>query len=192
MNQLQGLIAEPLIEGNGYTWTYASRLGNMLALAEELYGERDHTYTILGVEFVSGIPQIWYPGHGKNIVIQLSKACIVNIQQGCYQLAHECIHLLAPTGGQNANVLEEGLATHFAAFYMAEKMGAPGWRGTVSSYAYAEQLVKQLLAFDSNAIRNLREVQPVLSKISAELIAEKYPAFPEADAIQLTEKFRRQ
>ena len=32
------LIAHHLPEGSGYTWTLASRLSNMLHMAEELFG----------------------------------------------------------------------------------------------------------------------------------------------------------
>jgi hypothetical protein len=60
---------------------------------------------------------IWYPGDRKHIVIQLSVNCLTDLPRACYQLAHECIHLLAPTGRQNANNLEEGLATLFSEDY---------------------------------------------------------------------------
>ena len=49
-------VADPLPAGNGYTWTLASRLGEMLKLAEERYGPRDAGYTILGVEFADDGP----------------------------------------------------------------------------------------------------------------------------------------
>ena len=45
------LVAQRLSDGCGYTWTLASRLGEMLHMAEELFGPRDCSYTILGIEF---------------------------------------------------------------------------------------------------------------------------------------------
>ena len=33
-------------------------------------------------------------------------------------MAHETIHLLAPSCGRNANNFEEGVACYFAAYYM--------------------------------------------------------------------------
>ncbi len=64
------LVTQPLPDGNGYTWKLASLLGNMLHIAEELFGQRDPSYTILGIEIGSDIPHIWYPGDRKHIVIQ--------------------------------------------------------------------------------------------------------------------------
>ena len=64
------LITQPMSDGT-WTWTLASRLGDMLHMAEELFAPRDYSYTILGIEFVSGIPQIWYPGSRRHIIIQL-------------------------------------------------------------------------------------------------------------------------
>ena len=48
------LFAERLSEGCGYTWTLASRLGDMLHMAEELFGPRDPSYTVLGIEIGPG------------------------------------------------------------------------------------------------------------------------------------------
>ena len=52
------LITQPMSDG---TWTLASRLGDMLHMAEELFVSRDCSYTILGIEFASDVPKIWYP-----------------------------------------------------------------------------------------------------------------------------------
>ena len=48
----------------------------------------------------------------------LSLSAATNILQACYQMAHETVHLLAPSGGRNANNFEEGVACYFAAYYM--------------------------------------------------------------------------
>jgi hypothetical protein len=105
------LFASPLADGSGYTWTLSSRLGEMLRLAEERFGPRDPTYTLLGFEFAGEYPQLWFPGDCRHIVIQLTPECATDTIQACYQLSHECVHLLAPSDGRNANNLEEGLAT---------------------------------------------------------------------------------
>src|SRR3990167_6713780 len=107
---METLIAKPIT--SGYTWTLTSRLGSLLQLAESQFGARDKDYTILGIEFGSTGPFIWYPGNCKNIAIQLSLESLKSEHCALYELAHECIHLLSPTGKKNANVLEEGLATY--------------------------------------------------------------------------------
>ena len=66
------LVAQPL-PGNKVSWTLASRLGDMLDMAEKLFGGRDTSYTLLGTQFTSDGPRIWYRGkHRKHIIIQLS------------------------------------------------------------------------------------------------------------------------
>lgn len=45
------VVARPLAGGSGYTWTMASRSGEILQTLEERYGPRDHSFTLLGVEF---------------------------------------------------------------------------------------------------------------------------------------------
>ena len=52
------LVSQALSDNSGYTWTLASRLGEMLHKAEELFGERDCSYTILGMEFGPCTPQM--------------------------------------------------------------------------------------------------------------------------------------
>ena len=127
----QLLVTQRLPDGSGYTWTLASRLGEMLQMAEALFGQRDSSYTILGVEFTVGIPQIWYPGNCKHIIIQLDQSAATDMLQACYQMAHEIVHLLSPTGGNNANNFEEGVACYFAAYYLKNKLNAFNWEPTL-------------------------------------------------------------
>src|SRR5215211_2167579 len=117
----QLLIARRLGPGH-YTWTLPSILGDMLQLAQDMFGERDRSYTILGVEFCGDHPRIWCPGNRRDLVVQLGARCMDEPQRACYQMAHESIHLLGPQGCSGATVLEEGLATWYAQYYMAERI----------------------------------------------------------------------
>ena len=94
-------IASPI--GGGYSWSLTSRLGHMLRTAEERFGVRDKDYSVLGIEFGESGPFIWYPGNCKNIAIQLSIGSRASERCALYELAHECIHLLTPTGKGTAN-----------------------------------------------------------------------------------------
>jgi hypothetical protein len=163
------IVAQPLAANDGYTWTLASRLGEMLHRAEQLYGARDASYTILGFEFGAGVPHIWYPGNRRHIVIQLTLECLTDLRRACYQLAHECVHVLAPTGGQTANVLEEGLASHFSELYFQDTFAAT-MPSDLQSYADACGSVRQLLAIDQTIIRTLRSTQPAFHLVTADNI----------------------
>jgi hypothetical protein len=174
----------------GYTWTLASLLGHMLQVSQEMFGSRDLSYTLLGVEFSEGGPQTWYPGNCKHIVIQLGLECINDVVQACYELAHECTHLLSPLGGNYSTVLEEGLATYFSEFYVKQHIGRDYHAG-MESYKSACSKVKFLLNIDPDAIKKLRIEQPAISLISKDLILKNYPQVPEEMAESLAEKFIR-
>jgi hypothetical protein len=186
----QLLIARRLSPGR-YTWTLPSLLGDMLQIAQSKFGPRDPAYTLLGVEFCGDHPRVWCPGNRKDMIIQLSESCMDEPQRACYQMAHECIHLLGPTGCESATVLEEGLATWFAQYYLAERIGNPNWRSTTPSYTRAQRRVERLLALDAGAIKTLRQVQPTFNHFTPELLLEHYPALGEADAAALVAPFER-
>jgi hypothetical protein len=186
---MESLIAKPLAEG--YTWTLTSRLGDMLNKAEETYGIRNRSFTILGIEFKANNPQIWYPGNCKHVAIQLTPDAATNMMQGCYQLAHECVHLLSPNESSQANILEEGLATFFAHKYVEEEFGN-SIKSTIQSYEIARQMVWKLLTIDPYAIKALRAIESTISKITAEQILMLYPSLGATTAQALEYPFIRQ
>ncbi|MBD2472179.1 hypothetical protein [Nostoc sp. FACHB-145] len=109
------VTANRLPSGSGYTWTLASRLGEMIELIEEQFGERDRSWTILGIEFCDTGPQTWFPGDCGHIIIQLGLSAKQDLVQALFQLAQSAVHLLDPV--RSATVLEEGLATYFSLQY---------------------------------------------------------------------------
>lgn len=174
---------------NGHTWTITSKLGHILKTAEERYGPRDYSYTILGVEFnQDGHPRIWYPGSCKNVIIQISMSCIDDFNRAIFQVAHEAIHCLCPTGTNTANVLEEGLANLFSIEYTLAN-GNGIWSSTDQKYTDASELVKQLLSFDQDIIKKLRLTQPTISLINKDLILKTNSSIPEHLADSLTRVF---
>lgn len=174
----------------GHTWTITSKLGHILRTAEERYGERDKTYTILGVEFTTnGNPQIWYPGNCKHLSIQITENCMNDLNHAVFQVAHEAVHCLCPTGNQNASVLEEGLANLFSIIYCKENGHGNNWSANVQKYTDANNLVERLLDIDSEIIKKLRSIEPTISKIDKDLIIKVNPAISSELAEQLTRKF---
>ena len=186
----QLVIARRLGAGR-YTWTLPSLLGDMLAMAQAMFGERDHAYTILGVEYCGDQPRVWCPGNRRDLIVQVSVRCLDEPQRACFQLAHECIHLLGPSGCDGASVIEEGLATWFAQYYMAERLGNPHWRSTMTSYTQAQRRVEALLALDADAIKTIRQVQPTFGLMTSDLLLKHYPALGEERAAALVAPFDR-
>ncbi len=185
------LFASPLPAGNGYTWTLASRLGHIIRTAESLYGPRNLDFTVLGVEIQGDIPQVWYPGNCGHVVIQITTNCATDSMRACYQMAHEAVHLLSPTGRGGTNVLEEGLATHFSARYMREHCASPNWNANLPSYTRAQALVEELLGFDADIIRKLRALRRTFPEISADDVLAEASSVPPRLALELTQPFER-
>lgn len=183
-------ISQPVPDG--HSWTITTKLGHILRTAQDKYGERDMSYTILGVEFTTnGNPQIWYPGNCKDVSIQITLNCLNDLNRAVFQVAHEAIHCLCPTGGQNANVLEEGLANLFSIEYCRDNGHGTNWSADVGSYTVATDSVNQLLEFDNDIIKKLRATQPTLSLIDKNLIINTNTNIPERLATELTKKIVR-
>lgn len=182
--------AERLQSNTGYTWTLVTRLGDMLHQATSLYGPRDMSWTILGVEFGLDIPQIWYPGSRKDVVVQLGRRALNDTAQACYQLAHESIHLLAPSGSSPAPTLEEGLATVFSEDYVNANFGVI-YTPETPSYQAAASLVRHLLSADPKAIKKLREVEPSFARMTQETFDTAKVIVPEGLIQKLLQPFVR-
>lgn len=173
-------VADHWGNGDGYTFTLPTRLSEMLCSAEALFGNRDVSWTILGVEFgPDPQPQVWYPMNEdgrRHILIQLAPNALLAEDVACYQLAHEVVHLLAPCPGVVVPVIEEGAATMFSEDYVLRVFRRPSMTSS-PAYRAAAHLVRELLALDPAAIRKLRHVEPAFRNITldtfekAELLA---------------------
>jgi len=181
------ILARPI--PSGYTYTLSSQLGNFLTLAERQFGGRDRTYTILGIEFQDDVPRIWYPGNCRHVVVQLNSRCATDYFEALFELAHECVHLLSPTGKNDGNVLEEGLATLFSVRYLTRDLGQAQFQITNPRYISASSAAEQLLNIDPDAVIKLRKNEPTISRITAEQIIKHYPVVSESLAGQLGSRF---
>ena len=187
------LVAQPLPDGT-VSWTLASRLGDMLDMAEKLFGGRDTSYTLLGIQFQSKDPDIWYRGkHRKHIIIRLNLQAATDMSEAYYQMAHETVHLLAPTGDRNAKNLEEGVACYFADYYMMDrKIERPEWAQCLpKNYKCALEAVTPLLDNDISCVRRLREHQPSFQDMTKEDISAEFPNLESEDVDFLISKFDR-
>lgn len=181
------------------TWTLPSRFGEALEMAEELFGARDYSYTILGIDFTTeSNPKNWYPWGRKNIIILLTKESAANEQQALFQLSHETFHVLTPILDRRGGTtyLEEGLATYFSLLYM-EKIKKPVTRNyfiTSPQYvkAYDDIVVLSKLYPDlARRIKEFRNKQPLvhISGITFAQFKEIFPNAPDSLAERLTAAF---
>lgn len=163
-------------QANG-TWsmtpaTYASRF---IQEMEIRYGSRDRSWTYVGVEFHTGQPQVWFPGGHEtpprqHIAINLSVESFSDRQRTVYQLAHECVHLLAPVKDLAVPVIEEGLATAFAEDmieYWCDNTRKQAYTD-LPKYVNAAARVRELLALAPEAILRLRATEPAFKRMSSD------------------------
>ncbi len=184
-----GLCTERLPSNDGYTYTLTTLLGVFLREAESRYGPRDRAWTPLGIEFYGDIPHLWFPGNCGNVSIMLTDTARLDQRQAIFQLAHETVHLLAPTGGAHASVFEEGLATLFS-HEMSPLHG--GYNiSTHALYLLAEAQARQFLAIDPDGVRKIRSVQPSFQEFTPEMICEFCPSVPISLAESLCQPFVR-
>lgn len=161
---------------NTYSWTLGTRMGQFISEIESLYGARDTSWILLGIEFNEGRPNIRFSGYParRQIIIRLSEKAFESAPQAIYQLAHECIHLLAPVLGGGAPVLEEGLATMYSEDKVKALYPSPqdAIRTSLQNYIDAAAMVRELLQLEPDAIRQLRAVEPDFYKMTVQTFAD--------------------
>lgn len=171
-------------------WTITTLLGHILGTAEAKYGNRDHSYTILGIELYDGTnPDFWFPGNCKNVVIRITNDCREDINKAVFQVAHESIHLLNPKVLGCTTYLEEGLATYFSKEYLYLEANC-NMLINEAKYRTAYDLVKYLLSIDGSIIRKLRMRQPNISLITEEILLNENPNIPSSIAKKVTTNFQ--
>ena len=157
-----------------------------LVILERLFGPRDPRFDFGSIKrstHPKGDPQTHFPTeyHERG-------GCIVDIHISPYpydnnlkdhatwQLAHECVHLIDPCKGGEANVLEEGLATWFQceASYHPEDVQSfiEGLAPLPSHYLEAMTLVKHCMPNLAIVLRRVRAMGIRLRDIEADSLQE--------------------
>ena len=167
---------------------------DILKTAEEMFGERDKSWTYIGLEFYDDGPYImYYPN--KKISIVLSKDCsklIPGHPQLYYQFSHEVCHLLYPTGKKDANVLNEGISTYFSKVYLDKLFPNNNYaieNIKKSRYFRPYTLVEKMLSLDPDSIKKIRDINPNISYVTKEEILSLNFALKETEIEELVEKF---
>lgn len=170
----------------------------ILRIAEKGYGPQIPDFRIRGVKFEPGIeiPQIRI--EGKDVIVLIDEKNRTECDRLCYQLAHEAIHLLSPVSRAEVSVLEEGLATHFAALFMRTSFrvvsGCPNskrcWdESGEEKFERAHALYRELDGFDSQAVMKLREIQPIISQLTPTSILSLFAKLSQHTVGELCKSF---
>jgi len=133
------LVLTSRLSDGGYTCTSLSnRLGQSLQLAEKLFGPRNPSYTILGVDFstMDHPSQIYVGTDHRQVIVLLTQKSAHNEMNALYTLGHETFHLLSP-GATTGTFLEEGLAVFLSECFMAS-IKQPFSRDRIGAGTYLE------------------------------------------------------
>ena len=153
-----------------------------------MLGECDKRFVFTSIErstLPSGGPQTPYPGDPgpnsqRSIHIQISKSAwgSCSYDQGAWQVAHECVHLLDPVPFGEATFLEEGLAAWFQdrPRYHVESMEECVIRAGIAcspgdDYTLAKVLVCRCMPELTEVIKELRSPIVKISDIDADMLA---------------------
>ncbi len=144
--------------------------------AESLFGNSIQDWNFSGIEINERSPSLmYYPETGK-VTISLSEKIINDDIQLIFQLSHEVCHLLHPSlefpslYKNSTLVINEGLSTYYSVIKMQEyfqnsEFVLQNLRTYSTNYYKAYVLVKNLLDFDIQAIRKIRELRPRIDKL---------------------------
>ncbi len=109
-----------MTDNPNYVRNLELQIGRYMTILETNFGRRDPRFVLESLKKSSGPPKLHFPNtysprDGCVVEIQISEWPWENqsSDQGPWQVAHECVHLLDPAPYGSVNVLEEGLATWF-------------------------------------------------------------------------------
>lgn len=162
----------------------------ILPMAEARFGPRDRQYTLVAPDFFDGPPNLHFLVKDKTVIqIRVNSSCRDDVIRACYQIAHECIHVLAPVELGRETVLEEGVATSFQHGFILKHCNCNWPKSGSDKYDAVRLLVERLLVIEPDSIRRLRQAQPAFSKITAAMIRQVIPSLAQSDADKLTLPF---
>ena len=168
------------------------RVQYYIPILEGMFGPRDPTFVFGTVrQSEDRSPRTHFPGN-----YHTNGGCVVDIHvgknpwehccydQGTWQIAHECVHLLDPQVDGSVNNLEEGLATWFqddmqyhdkrVKQYIARDRAAPK-TPVREIYAMAKRLVDQCMPDLFPAIKVIRETGTKIEDIEVAALAAHLP-----------------
>ena len=202
MTTIESLFVTRLQEdGSHWALTLPIDVSRFLADIEHLFGPRDHSFTLVGIEIDStpgACPRLWYPDSGiapddperrsRHVAIRLTSNPLTDSVRARWQLAHECLHLLDPwnkqVDGRPANWLEEGLAAWFQNSRVPEAECHEG------QYALAEDLVSPLMDALPDAVKHIRQGRGLrISEITPGVLQDYCPELGEDTSRKLCQPF---
>lgn len=166
-------------------------LDDCLTNAEDRFGKRDILYESPKIVYDINGPH--FRREGNKLIIQLPSYLRANndLAQAVFQMSHEIIHCLSPIHTKSVTVLEEGLASFFSKEFCISS-GYGNFDGAPEDYESAFDFVEELLKYDEDILKKIRQIQPVISLIAVDDFLHINNSIPIELAQNLTKKFYNQ
>jgi len=175
---------------------HKTRINVPLQIAEKLYGKRDKTWRVVGVDYTEAEkPRLWYPCRNqKYVVALLSRDALKDKNKSFAQLAQIGFYLLSPDNRKTGHtILEEGLATQLAIATLksftkkSAKRIPPNAIHKDSMYAYYQLgTIKSLYPDMTQRIRKLRAHGIKLSQLTPAKLKQHFPKLNNVQSMILT------
>lgn len=161
----------------------------LISVAEGLFGPMCSPWNYCGVIFRDHPPHLYYEPDTGSIYISLSQKAAHDECQRDFQLAHEVCHLLYPSVEPSnpvepaTIVINEGISTYFSVIIVRVLHGEEVARTVIENlethspkYFSAFQHVSALLELDQDAVKKIREVQPMINRVrESDILASGIP-----------------
>ena len=141
---------------------------------ESFYGPMVQDWVLRFVVFAEeSLPCIYYPdGFSQTVGIRLVPPALSDADYARFQMAHELVHCLAPTGFESknkvcpANVIEESVATRYQMGYLKThlKHAQKNIGLDKLEYKIALKLYNEFALIGSNLVKTVRQVEPYFGK----------------------------
>ena len=173
-----------------------------LETLEDIFGPRDSRFEFGKLGHSHDGPRTYFP-----YLFHYEGNCRIDIyvstypwnnycrDQGAWQIAHECVHLLDPCKCETVNVLEEGLATWFQnnPEYHSEEVqiyaDKQNYSEAEQNYSEAERLVRKYGKPLRDAVKTLRFEGLRISEIDAISLCRAAPTLTTEDGNRLCSLF---
>ncbi|WP_301584085.1 hypothetical protein [Halomonas alkaliantarctica] len=179
-----------------------SRADELIGLAMEMFGPMTSDWVYDGVIFLDHPPHLHYWPESRTVQIALSHKAINDDAQRDFQLAHEICHLLYPSVSPEnpsepaTNVINEGISTYFSVLVINAAYGEDMSNAVMESlaihtprYLFALKQVMALLRADRDAVKKVREAQPMVNEITEGELRALGLSLPEETYSALAEAF---
>ncbi len=145
-----------------------------------MFGLMTSSWTYSGVISRDHPPHLYYAPETKSVQIALSLRAIGDEFQRDFQLAHEVCHLLYPSIDPDqpempkTTVLNEGISTYFSVLVVSTGYGDKAVTTALESLATSDRyfsafkLVLALMRRDTDAIKKLRKIQPMINRVGVQ------------------------